>query len=435
MKKIIAAVFFFGAVLTINAQKVNKLIKEKNVSRIIKTLSSDDMMGRSARKPEQIEKATAFIEKEFKKIGLKPLKGLTGFRQEFTKEQISPSKLEVVIDGESIASENLILVSEKIDINLDKSLSIKTIVVDPSVTNKDQYFFDKAFTLARDTSSSIVLVAPEFQANFKEFKGYFGKRFLNNRKSTKVFVLGKSKVSTYSVKASQKIEAIRMTNVVGMLEGKSRTDEMVVFSGHYDHIGILPPVAGDSIANGADDDASGTTAVIALAKYFKKIKNNNRTLIFAAFTAEEIGGYGSQYFSKQLDANKVVAMFNIEMIGKPSKWGVNNAFITGFDRSDFGTILQKNLAGTPFKFQPDPYPEQDLFYRSDNATLARLGVPAHSISTDEIDIDKLYHSVNDEFESLNMANLTSAIRAIALSSKSIVSGEDTPKRIDKATVR
>ena len=435
MKKIIAAVFFFGAVLTINAQKVNKLIKEKNVSRIIKTLSSDDMMGRSARKPEQIEKATAFIEKEFKKIGLKPLKGLTGFRQEFTKEQISPSKLEVVIDGESIASENLILVSEKIDINLDKSLSIKTIEVDPSVTNKDQYFFDKAFTLARDTSSSIVLVAPEFQANFKEFKGYFGKRFLNNRKSTKVFVLGKSKVSTYSVKASQKIEAIRMTNVVGMLEGKSRTDEMVVFSGHYDHIGILPPVAGDSIANGADDDASGTTAVIALAKYFKKIKNNNRTLIFAAFTAEEIGGYGSQYFSKQLDADKVVAMFNIEMIGKPSKWGVNNAFITGFDRSDFGTILQKNLAGTPFKFQPDPYPEQDLFYRSDNATLARLGVPAHSISTDEIDIDKLYHSVNDEFESLNMANLTSAIRAIALSSKSIVSGEDTPKRIDKATVR
>ena len=435
MKKIIAAVFFFGAVLTINAQKVNKLIKEKNVSRIIKTLSSDDMMGRSARKPEQIEKATAFIEKEFKKIGLKPLKGLTGFRQEFTKEQISPSKLEVVIDGESIASENLILVSEKIDINLDKSLSIKTIEVDPSVTNKDQYFFDKAFTLARDTSSSIVLVAPEFQANFKEFKGFFGKRFLNNRKSTKVFVLGKSKVSTYSVKASQKIEAIRMTNVVGMLEGKSRTDEMVVFSGHYDHIGILPPVAGDSIANGADDDASGTTAVIALAKYFKKIKNNNRTLIFAAFTAEEIGGYGSQYFSKQLDANKVVAMFNIEMIGKPSKWGVNNAFITGFDRSDFGTILQKNLAGTPFKFQPDPYPEQDLFYRSDNATLARLGVPAHSISTDEIDIDKLYHSVNDEFESLNMANLTSAIRAIALSSKSIVSGEDTPKRIDKATVR
>ena len=420
---------------TVSAQRVDKLITEKNVARIIRTLSADDMMGRSAKKPEQIEKATVFIEKEFAKIGLKPLKGLTSFRQEFVKEQIGPIKLDVLIDGDRISEENLILVSEKTDINLEKGLSITSIDFDSQVANKDQYFFDKAFGLARDTSSSIVLVAPEFKANFEEFKGYFGKRFLNNRKSTKVFVLGKTKASRYSVKASQNIESIKMTNVVGMLEGKTKSDEMVVYSGHYDHIGILPSVAGDSIANGADDDASGTTAVISLAKYFKKLKNNNRTLIFAAFTAEEIGGYGSQYFSKQLNADKVVAMFNIEMIGKPSKWGISNAFITGFERSDFGQILQKNLVGTPFQFRPDPYPEQNLFYRSDNATLARLGVPAHSISTDEIDIDKFYHTVNDEVETLNMANIASTIRAIALSSKSIISGDDTPSRIDRSTVR
>ena len=434
MKKLILLLFLCAAFST-SAQKINKLIKEKEIARIIYTLSADDMMGRSAEEPAQIEKATAFIESEFMKIGLKPLNGLTGFRQEFTKEQISPLKLEVTIDGEAIAAENLILVSEKTDIHLEKGLSIVSIEVDPSAMNKDQYFFSKAFGMARDTSSSIILVAPEFEANFKEFKGYFGKRFLSNRKATKVFVLGKSNASTFSVKASQKIETIKMTNVVGMLQGKSKPEEMVVFSGHYDHIGIMQAVAGDSIANGADDDASGTTAVVSLAKYFKKLKNNNRTLIFAAFTAEEIGGYGSQYFSKQLNADKVVAMFNIEMIGKPSKWGTNNAFITGFERSDFGKILQKNLLGTPFQINPDPYPDQNLFYRSDNATLARLGVPAHSISTDEIDIDKFYHTVNDEVETLDMANITAAIRAIALSSKTIISGEDTPTRIDKATVR
>jgi len=434
MKKLIILLFVFACSST-KAQQINKLIKEKNVARIITTLSADDMMGRSAREPKQIEKATVFIESEFKKIGLTPLKGLNGFRQEFIKEQVSPLTLDVTIDGERIGSENLVLVSEKKEINLDKGLSIQTIEVDPTATNKDQYFFTKAFGFARDTSSSIILVAQEFETNFKEFKGYFGKRFLNNRKSTKVFVLGKIQASTFSVKATQKIETIKMTNVVGMLEGKIKADEMVVYSAHYDHIGIEQAVEGDSIANGADDDASGTTAVISLAKYFKKQKNNNRTLIFAAFTAEEIGGYGSQYFSKQLDPDKVIAMFNIEMIGKPSKWGINNAFITGFERSDFGTILQKNLAGTPFQFQPDPYPEQNLFYRSDNATLARLGVPAHSISTDEIDIDKFYHTVNDEVETLNMANITVTIRAIAMSSKSIISGDDTPTRIDKATVR
>ncbi|MEK6783665.1 MAG: M20/M25/M40 family metallo-hydrolase [Bacteroidota bacterium] len=434
MKKMIILLFMVVCTSSF-AQNVNKLIKEKNVGRIIKTLSADDMMGRSAKEPAQIKKATAFIESEFEKIGLKPLKGLSAFRQEFIKEQISPLNLEVTIDGEAIATENLILVSEKTDINIEKGLAIKSIDFDSQVANKDQYFFDKAFGLARDTSSSIILVAPEFQANFNEFKGYFEKRFSNNRKSTKVFILGKTNASVYSVKASQKIESIKMTNVVGQLEGKSKPDEIVVYAAHYDHIGILQSVAGDSIANGADDDASGTTAVISLAKYFKKLKNNNRTLIFVAFTAEEIGGYGSQYFSKQLNPDKVVAMFNIEMIGKPSKWGQNSAFMTGYERSDFGKILQKNLTGTQFQINPDPYPEQNLFYRSDNATLARLGVPAHSISTDQIDIDKLYHTVNDEVESLDMANITVAIRAIALSSKTIVSGEDTPTRIDKATVR
>jgi len=293
----------------------------------------------------------------------------------------------------------------------------------------------KAFNLTRDTSTAFVLIAPEFKEHFKELKNYFGKRFITGRKTNKILVVGVTSVLNYTVKATQKIESITMANVAGMIPGKTRPDEFVVFSGHYDHIGIRTSVAGDSIANGADDDASGTTAVIELARYFNKIKNNNRTLIFVAFTAEEIGGYGSKYFSEQINPDKVMAMFNIEMIGKPSKWGQNFAFITGYERSDFGEILQKNLKGTQFEFKPDPYPQQNLFYRSDNATLARLGVPAHTISTDEIDIDKFYHTVDDEVETLDMKNITSTIRAVALSAKSIVSGADTPKRIDKATVR
>lgn len=220
-------------------------------------------------------------------------------------------------------------------------------------------------------------------------------------------------------------------NIAGMIPGKSKPEEYVVFSAHYDHLGIIKPVDQDSIANGADDDASGTTAVIALAKYYKALNNNARTLIFVAFTAEEIGGFGSQYFSGKLNPDQVVAMFNIEMIGKESKFGKNAAFITGYDRSDFGKILQKNLEGSPFTFYPDPYPEQQLFYRSDNATLAALGVPAHTISTDQIDSDKLYHTVSDEYESLDTENILATIRAIARSAVSIIKGTDTPSRIPK----
>ena len=436
MKKITLAVIL-GLLINVSySQPVEKIIKEENVTRVLKKLTADDMMGRSATQPEHIEKATAFIESEFNKIGLNKLSSIATFRQEFKKEMIAPETMEVVINGVTVARGNVVLASEDKSINITQGLAIETINYDSTITNKRQYLLSSAFGLIRrDTISSLILVAPELQYEFKELNSYFGKRFLSGRKSTKLFVLGHYDIQSYSVKATQKIEIITMANVVGMLPGKTKPDEVVVFSGHYDHIGIESPVAGDSIANGADDDASGTTAVIELARYFKKINNNNRTLIFVAFTAEEIGGFGSKYFSEQLDPDKVVAMFNIEMIGKPSKWGQNFAFITGYERSDFGDILQKNLTGTKFEFRPDPYPSQNLFYRSDNATLARLGVPAHTISTDEIDIDQYYHTVDDEVETLNMKNITSTIRAIALSSQSIVNGTDTPTRIDKATVR
>ncbi len=428
--KIILLLFFFSHQIV--AQKINKIINQKDVERIIKTLSADDMRGRSAMKPEEIGKATIFIENEFKAIGLKPLNGLTSFRQVFEKGQIGNISTEVTIEGEKILPENTIFISDNEQVTWNSDVPIK-------VLDKDKNFSQLFRSYRQDSTSKIVLVAPEHEKIFRRVQGFYGKTRMLETAKTKtgntLFVLGKTSATNFTVKVKQKKESILMTNVVSVLEGKSKKEEMVVFSGHYDHLGILTAVEGDSIANGADDDASGTTAVIELARYFKKLKNNERTLIFVAFTAEEIGGYGSQYFSKQLDADKVMAMFNIEMIGKPSKWGENSAFITGFERSDFGAILQKNLQGTPFTFYPDPYTEQNLFYRSDNATLARLGVPAHSISADQIDSDKLYHSVKDEFSSLNMSNITTTIRAIALSSKSIITGTDTPKRIDKSSVK
>ena len=113
-----------------------------------------------------------------------------------------------------------------------------------------------------------------------------------------------------------------------------------------------------------------------------------------------------------------MAMFNIEMIGTESKWGKNSAYITGFEKTNMGEILQNNLKGTDFTFHPDPYPTQQLFYRSDNATLARLGVPAHTISTSKMDSEPNYHKASDEIGTLDMQNMAAIIRAIALSSSS-----------------
>ena len=217
-------------------------------------------------------------------------------------------------------------------------------------------------------------------------------------------------------------------NVIGIIPGKSKADEYVVFSAHYDHLGMKSS-GDDKVYNGANDDASGTTAIIALAKYFKELNQNERTLIFVAFTGEEVGGYGSRYFSKSIDPAKVVAMFNIEMIGTESKWGKNSAYITGFEKTNFGNILQQNLKGSGFDFYPDPYPSEHLFYRSDNATLASLGVPAHTISTSKMDSEANYHQLSDEVSTLDLVNMTEIIKSIAISSQTIVSGKDSPTRV------
>jgi Zn-dependent M28 family amino/carboxypeptidase len=246
-----------------------------------------------------------------------------------------------------------------------------------------------------------------------------------------------NKRASYSFDLSQEGDKVMLSNVVGIIPGKSKPNEYVIFSGHFDHLGVSSRNMkdNDSIYNGANDDAAGVTAMIMLAKYFKKINNNERTLIFVAFNAEEMGGFGATYFSKQFDPAQVVAMFNIEMIGTESKWGKNSAFITGFEKTNMGELLQKNLTGTNFTFYPDPYPTQQLFYRSDNATFARLGVPAHTISTSKMDNEPNYHKASDEVATLDLKNMNQIIKAIALSSKGIVAGIETPTQVEVSALR
>jgi len=432
MKKIFLFTLAAMAGLQLKAQNIDKIITREYTDHLIKTLSGDEMQGRGTFTPG-IDKAATFIESEFKKIGLQPLASEKGFRQTFYKYQVANASKSIKIDGSEISPENVILAgANEENITLNKS-NATVVVLDP-----EKPFVNQFRTMLAAGKNQIILVDDKFAENFKRYKTYFDKPTTLDEKdmgagksAVQVFVLGAKKADEFTVELKGKVNKMALFNVAGMIPGKSKGKELVVFSGHYDHLGVIKTVNGDSIANGADDDASGTTAMIALAKYYKAQKNNERTLIFVAFTAEEIGGFGAKYFSSKLNPDEVVAMFNIEMIGKDSKFGKNTAFITGYDKSDFGKILQKNLAGTEFTFHPDPYTEQNLFYRSDNATLAALGVPAHTISTDQIDVDKFYHTVKDEYSTLDVENILSTIKAIAKSATSIVNGTDAPTRIPK----
>ncbi|MCH3885919.1 M20/M25/M40 family metallo-hydrolase [Tenacibaculum aquimarinum] len=233
---------------------------------------------------------------------------------------------------------------------------------------------------------------------------------------------------TFTFKNRRTGEDITSSNIIGVLEGKSKKEEIVIVSAHYDHLGMKKDGEGDLIFNGANDDASGVAGVLTLAEYFKSV-GNERTIVFVAFTAEEMGLIGSKEFGKGIDASKFVAGINLEMIGKTPSFGPNTAWLTGFERSDFGKIIQKNLVGTGYQLFPDPYKKFNLFFRSDNASLARLGVPSHTFSTTPIDVDKDYHKVSDEAATLNMTVVTQTIKAVAKGTESIINGKDTPTRV------
>jgi len=432
MKKINILVVALGLAFNAQSQKIDKLIKEKEVRRIETILSADDMQGRRTFTPG-IEKAAAFIADEFKATGLQTMNNSGSYLQSFAMVRTKFLGTSGTFDGAALDKKDIVVITTQANLSINETSGFEKITI-----GKTANLMTEARKLASLKKNALVIVDTSFAKTFSGLTRLKSNLFKSDK--SVVFVLSATNPSSYSIEAKHEITEMPLANVVGVLPGKSRPDEIVIFSGHYDHLGINSKdrngnVVADSIFNGANDDAAGTTAMMVLAKYFKALNNNERTLVFAAFTAEEVGGFGATYFSNQLDPAKVMAMFNLEMIGSESKWGKNSAFITGYDKTDMGKILQANLEGTDFTFYPDPYPAQNLFYRSDNATLARLGVPAHTISTTKIDTDPYYHKASDEIGTIDIDNMTRIIKAIALSARGIVSGKDTPTRVNTSDLK
>lgn len=195
-------------------------------------------------------------------------------------------------------------------------------------------------------------------------------------------------------------------NVVGFLEGhdSQMKNEFVILGAHYDHIGFGKAIAGDSIANGANDNASGTVLVLELAKQLADRKDNRRSILFVLFSAEELGLLGSNHLAKKLKQEKInlYTMINFEMLGVPLKDRDYEVFLTGYDKSNMAEVMntyaKTNLVG--FSEISKKY---SLFMRSDNyAFFNEFNVPAHSISSCDLTNFDFYHHVDDEPDKLDM---------------------------------
>lgn len=211
-------------------------------------------------------------------------------------------------------------------------------------------------------------------------------------------------------------------NIIGMIRGSDPVlrDEVVAFAAHYDGLGIGAAVNGDSIYNGADDDASGVTTVLEIARAMAKGPAPKRTVLFMTTTGEEEGILGTRWYVAHpvFPLSKMVAEMEVEMAGRPDSLagGPGKLWMTGFDRSTMGSMLQG--AGIPIV--PDPYPKFRFFERSDNIVFARSGIPAHTLSSYNLHQD--YHAPSDEISTIDFDHLTAAARAAAGAARLLADG-------------
>lgn len=201
------------------------------------------------------------------------------------------------------------------------------------------------------------------------------------------------------------------TNVIGILRGSDPklAKETVLLSAHLDHLGVGREVNGDSIYNGADDDASGVTAVLELAEALAAGPRPKRTVVFVLFGSEEIGGQGARYFQEHspVPVETFVANLEFEMIGRPdAAVAPHTLWLTGYERSDLGAQLAAHGA----RLVADPHPEENFFRRSDNYVLARKGIIAHTVSSYGLHRD--YHRPSDDLAHIDFAHMTEAIESM-----------------------
>ncbi len=201
-------------------------------------------------------------------------------------------------------------------------------------------------------------------------------------------------------------------NAVAKLTGSDpvQSREVIVLSAHLDHIGARPNAPGpDKINNGADDDASGTVAVMQLAEALAAGPKPKRTIVFALFGSEESGGHGAGFFVDLpvVPLNQMVADLQFEMLARPDeKVPPHTLWLTGYERSNLGAQLAKQGA----RLVADPHPEQSFFTRSDNIRFARRGIVAHTVSS--YNLHKEYHTPADEIRMVDFAHMTDAIRSM-----------------------
>jgi Zn-dependent M28 family amino/carboxypeptidase len=233
-------------------------------------------------------------------------------------------------------------------------------------------------------------------------------------------------------------------NVVGVVEGRDKRlrNEYVALGAHYDHVGVGRAVNGDSIYNGADDDGSGTTALLALAEAFMKGKRPDRSILFVWHAGEEKGLWGSEYFARYptVPLENIVAQLNIDMIGRskrPGDTNPKNKMLSGPEEiyvigskmmstqlGELSDAVNASYFGLKFNYHYDqPNDPEQLFYRSDHYNYAKNGVPI-IFYFDGVHED--YHQPSDHADKIDYQKMEKITRTIFVTASEIANRPARP---------
>lgn len=462
MKKYIIILLGLLSPAIVFAQDDKALTEETVAKETIKGhiyfLASDELKGRETG-TDEIDIAARYLATTFMRYGVAEVPGAEeGYFQPVPLYEVSrPGDYSISLGNEKLPAEDLALI-EGSDLSVNTEVAI--VKVDDEKAKKPENLKnriviaqEKAITKEEAESAGaiglVVVVTSEQAVKQKaRIKSYLashgsvsfekpdkgeapffhimlydeGKDYLKQIKKAKnvAVSIGKSKVKDVSSK-----------NVVGMVEGTDPElkDEFVIYSAHYDHIGIGAPNAeGDSIYNGARDNAVGVVTVMSAAENIAKYPTK-RSALFILFTGEEKGLRGSSYYTENplIPLNQMVYCFNSD------NGGYNDTSLTtiiGLNRTTVGQHIKDASDAFGLKAIDDPAGEQGLFDRSDNVNFARKGVPAPTFSLGfsafDAEIGKYYHQAADNPDNMDYDYLEKFFKAYVLSCRLIANDPETP---------
>jgi len=477
MKRIIIAVVWVSVLYSARGQTIDKIVEKDVAKRHLTYLASDEMMGRDTGSPE-IKKAAGYIVKNFKDYGVKPVPGKNSYYQEvplimtkipekgelkFMDSTLHHGKNVLILRG-SDTTANIPTVfggfgSQEELSTLD--LTGKLVVAQfgfPGMDNVREGFGrtrEKRKYIAENGGLGLIELYSSKQINWSLLTLYLNRTSMivdehtgsETRKPYQIFIndadgdylerLKDEGIKQVSLSVEGLTPAsVKDNNIVGYIEGKDKNlkDEYVILSAHYDHVGHKKagldkkgePI--DSIYNGARDNALGTTGLLMAARYFGK-NRPNRSILFIAFTAEEKGLLGSEYYSDHPWVPLKQCVFNINI----DCAGYNDKTITtifGLTRNSAEDAFRNACTSVGLGTIDDPIPDQNIFERSDHFNFAKHGIPAvlygPGVTSFDEEIQKYYHQPGDEVETLDFDYLTKVYKAFVKATEDIANNETRP---------